>query len=215
MNYPMSGGWRFGQTSNDALLTPSMGGIDPEFLKKVAQMSKQPQGLLDQALTAQPLTGLIDGGGQWEPGNDEHGSVGGTSGTTGIGIGNMSNARDAAALAAGAKSFMAAPGLLGLIGAGKNAMDVVNQTNNDVLGAVNSNADPIAALNAVQGWTTIDQAYMEKMRQQAGGLLGLGPDYDSFANDFGGPSAGAASGIGAGGVNNGGYGVAGGFRGDN
>ena len=122
----------------------------------------------------------------------------------------MSNARDSAALSAAGMGMMKAggPGLLGLVNGARAGLNTVSDTNRDVLGAVNSFSDPIAALNAIQGWTDIDQAYMDAMRN---GMFGGGPDYGGFANDFGGSSAGADSGVGAGGTNNGGYGANGGF----
>lgn len=177
MNQPYSGGWRFGDrpTSVQALYqaqTP-----DNEFLKRVAALAQgqdpaKTQGLLDQQLQAQPLSGLIDAPGS-QDGNQQGGTV---SGATGIGVGNMSNARDSAALSAAGMGMMKAggPGLLGLVNAARAGMNTVNQTNGDVLGAVNSTSDPIASLNAIQGWTTIDQAYMDAMRN--GGLLGGGGD---------------------------------------
>lgn len=65
-----AGGWRFGfenrPTSNSAL--QAINTIDPEFLKKVAQVAPEKKGLLDAALTSTPLTGLLDTGGA--PGND-------------------------------------------------------------------------------------------------------------------------------------------------
>ena len=211
MQQPYAGGWRFGDrpTSVQALYqaqTP-----DNDFLKKVAAMAQgqdpsKTQGLLDQQLQAQPLTGLLE-----SPGSQDGDQSGGrTSGATGIGIGNMSNARDSAALSAAGMGMMKAggPGLLGLVNGARAGLNTVSDTNRDVLGAVNSFSDPIAALNAIQGWTDIDQAYMDAMRN---GMFGGGPDYGGFANDFGGSSAGADSGVGAGGTNNGGYGANGGF----
>lgn len=61
-----AGGWRFDYndrpTSNAAL--QQVPTIDPEFLKKVAGMKpEEKKGLLDAALTAQPLQGLLDTGG--------------------------------------------------------------------------------------------------------------------------------------------------------
>ena len=211
MQQPFAGGWRFGErpTSVQALYqaqTP-----DNDFLKKVAAMAQgqdpsKTQGLLDQQLQAQPLTGLLE-----SPGSQDGDQSGGkTSGATGIGVGNMSNARDSAALSAAGMGMMKAggPGLLGLVNGARAGLNTVSDTNRDVLGAVNSFSDPIAALNAIQGWTDIDQAYMDAMRN---GMFGGGPDYGGFANDFGGSSAGADSGVGAGGTNNGGYGANGGF----
>lgn len=63
MNNPYSGGWRFGDrpTSVEALYQGNSG-ISPDFLKQVAALAQDPskQGLLDQAVTATPLQGLID-----------------------------------------------------------------------------------------------------------------------------------------------------------
>lgn len=182
----MAGGWRYPytgsdpyagrQTSVDALYKPQ--GIDPEFLKKLGS-GIAPAGLLDKAVGAKPLQGLLDaGGGAGMEGDDRSGGGdggrgGSVSGATGIGIGSMSSARDAAAARAGLMGF--AKGGLGLLGVGKGIMDargVIDNTNADVLGAVNSFADPIAALNAIQGWTTVDQGYMDSQRGL--GALGYG-----------------------------------------
>ena len=61
MNQPFSGGWRFGDrpTSVEALYQNPQA-ISNDFLKKVAALGQDPakQGLLDQATTATPLTGL-------------------------------------------------------------------------------------------------------------------------------------------------------------
>ncbi len=179
---PSAGGWRYDYrdrpSSVDALYKPQ--GIDPDFLKKVAGlMPDDKKGLLDQAVQAQPLSGLLEAPG----GNDQAPENGGTSGKTGIGIGSMSNARDMAAMQAAGMGF--AKGGLGIVGAGKGLLDaanVVNTTNSDVLGHVNSMPDPIAALNAMQGWTTIDQDYLEKMRSEGGLLGGYGRDGSAGTN---------------------------------
>ena len=210
-NQPYAGGWRFGDRPSSVQALYQAQTPDNDFLKKVAAMAQgqdpaKTQGLLDQQLEAQPLTGLLDA-----PGSQDGDQSGGTvSGATGIGVGNMSNARDSAALSAAGMGMMKAggPGLLGLVNGARAGLNTVSDTNRDVLGAVNSMTDPIAALNAIQGWTDIDQAYMDAMRN---GMFGGGPDYGGFANDFGGSSAGADSGVGAGGTNNGGYGANGGF----
>lgn len=70
---PNAGGWRYDYnnrpTSNSAL--QQVNAIDPEFLKKVAQMQPaDKKGLLDTALTATPLTGLLDTGGAQGIGNE-------------------------------------------------------------------------------------------------------------------------------------------------
>ena len=100
----------------------------------------------------------------------------------------MSNARDSAALSAAGMGMMKAggPGLLGLVNGARAGLNTVSDTNRDVLGAVNSFSDPIAALNAIQGCTDIDQAYMDAMRN---GLFGGGND-----------GSGAGPGLGADGV---------------
>jgi len=64
---PNAGGWRYDYsnrpTSNSAL--QSVNAIDPEFLKKVAALQgPEKKGLLDAAVTATPLTGLLESGGQ-------------------------------------------------------------------------------------------------------------------------------------------------------
>ena len=190
MNQPFSGGWRFGDrpTSVEALYQNPQA-ISNDFLKKVAALGQDPakQGLLDQATTATPLTGLLEAPGV-VGGDGQQGAGGKTSGATGIGVGNMSNARDSAALSAAGMGMMKAggPGLLGLVNGARAGLNTVSDTNRDVLGAVNSFSDPIAALNAIQGWTNIDQAYMDAMRN---GLLGGGND-----------GSGAGPGLGADGV---------------
>lgn len=64
---PNAGGWRYDYnnrpTSNSAL--QSVNAIDPEFLKKVAALQgPEKKGLLDAAVNATPLTGLLESGGQ-------------------------------------------------------------------------------------------------------------------------------------------------------
>lgn len=172
---PQSGGWRYPYsgrpTSVDALYKPM--GIDPEFLKKVAGSREEPKGLLDQAIQAQPLTGLLETG-SYDGGGDANGAAPGTtSGTTGIGLGTMSDARDSAAMQAGLMGL--AKGGFGLLGVGKGVMDAMNvtdQTNASVLGHVNSLSDPLAGLIAIQNMTDIDQGYMNSVL--SGGLLGMG-----------------------------------------
>jgi len=195
MNQPYSGGWRFGDrpTSVEALYRGNSG-ISPDFLKQVAALAQDPskQGLLDQAVTASPLQGLIDAPGSNGWGGDgQHGNGGKTSGATGIGTGSMSDARDSAALAAAGRGLMTGggPGLLGMVNAARAGMNTVNDTNRDVLGAVNSFSDPIASLNAIQGWTTIDQAYMDAMRGSGLGYSDIAPGQaygESAGSSFGG-----------------------------
>lgn len=199
MQQPYAGGWRFGDrpTSVEALYqaqTP-----DNDFLKRVAALAQgqdpaKTQGLLDQQLEAQPLDGLLSG----NSGGDTQQSGGRTSGATGIGIGSMSDARDAAALSAAGNGMMKAggPGLLGIANAARAGMGTVNDTNSAVLGAVNSMNDPIAALNAIQGWTNIDQAYLDAMRRGAFGYSDIAPG--QAYGESAGSSFGGAGGFGAG-----------------
>lgn len=83
MNQPFAGGWRFGDrpTSVEALYQPQA--ISNDFLKQVAAMSQDPQkkGLLDQALQAAPLTGLLESPGSNGWGNDQQQQAGGMSST--------------------------------------------------------------------------------------------------------------------------------------
>lgn len=187
---PNAGGWRYGfenrPTSNAAL--QQVAPIDPEFLKKVAGMKpEEKKGLLDAALTAQPLQGLLDTGGGTTDGVAQAG--GGTSGATGIGVGSMSSARDSAAAKAALGGLVKGGGLgiLGAINAGGQYMDTVNQTNAGVLGAVNRSMDPIASLNAIQGWTTPDQAYLQALRDaMERGSIGGDGAYGGFGGVTGG-----------------------------
>jgi hypothetical protein len=197
-NQPYAGGWRFGDrpTSVEALYQAQQPNND--FLKKVAALAQDPEkkGLLDQALTAEPITGLLESPGSSGWGADGQQNGGGmTSGSTGIGTGSMSDARDSAALAAAGSGLMkgGGPGLLGIVNAARAGMKTVNDTNGDVLGAVNSTTDPIAALNAIQGWTTIDQAYMDAMRR---GYVDVAPGQGY--GESAGPSFGGAGAFGAG-----------------
>ena len=204
---PQSGGWRYPYsgrpTSVDALYKPM--GIDPEFLKKVAGSREEPKGLLDQAIQAQPLTGLLETGG----GGDANGAApGSTSGTTGIGIGTMSDARDSAAMQAGLMGL--AKGGFGLLGFGKGVMDannVIDQTNATVLGHVNSLSDPLAGLIAVQNMTDIDQGYMNSVL--SGAPLGIGdPGGYGGLGGLSGGIGGIGLGIGIGGLDGlGGFGI--------
>lgn len=80
MNNPNSGGWRFGNTSNDALAPISNSGIDPEFLKRVANfglLADDKKGALDKALEAKPLTGLLEAPGSSGWGGDYGNQQGG------------------------------------------------------------------------------------------------------------------------------------------
>jgi len=113
----------------------------------------------------------IDGG------NGDGPSFSGVSGDTGIGIGDMSTARDQAAAGAFLKgsipaALTASP--VGMARATYNAANISNETDRAVLGAVNASTDPIAQLNAIQGWTNIDQDYMGGVNTPGDGEAGYG-----------------------------------------
>ena len=214
-----SGGWRYGNGSNDFLYKNE--GIDNELLKRAAAMTEAPKGLLDKAVQVNPLDKLMQqsndyGGGS---GNGQSGSGGTVSGETGIGVGSMSNARDKAAGMAGLGAFAKSPGLLGGVMGVMAANNVIGQTNQSVLGHVNNMADPIAALNAIQGWTDVDQGYLSDGPFGSGignGFTGGFNDSVTSGGDFGGSysggfgtgneGAGFSDGISGGSFGDGGYG---------
>jgi hypothetical protein len=125
MNNPFSGGWRFGDrpTSVEALYQPKP--IDNDFLRKVAALQNpEKQGLLDQAVTATPLTGLLEAPGSSGWGNDRdqraEGPTGPASGPSvmseaGNPMTQVSGAGYAPNMANAGKGF-AALGPLGLLG---------------------------------------------------------------------------------------------------
>ena len=137
MNNPFSGGWRFGgrPTSVEALYQPQQ--VNNDFLKKVAALAQDPakQGLLDQALTATPLQGLLDAPGSAGWGNDQ-GRDGGTNSGQSRGASVMSEGGNPMTeVSAGgyapnfgnaAKGFAAlgVPGLLGGLIGGQNLAPV-------------------------------------------------------------------------------------------
>jgi hypothetical protein len=105
-NNQFSGGWRFGDrpTSVEALYQNPQG-PNNDFLKKVAALSQDPskQGLLDQALTADPLQSMIDAPGANGWGNDRD-QMGGQSsnGSQARGATSLSDGGNAQTLASGA-----------------------------------------------------------------------------------------------------------------
>ena len=128
MNQPFSGGWRFGDrpTSVEALYQNPQA-ISNDFLKKVAALGQDPakQGLLDQATTATPLTGLLEAPGS-DRGREVDQSAGGSrQGGPAQGMSTLSEAGNpmtqvsgagyAPNMANAAKGF-AALGPLGLLG---------------------------------------------------------------------------------------------------
>ena len=68
-----SGGWRYGNGSNDFLYKNE--GIDNELLKRAAGMTEAPKGLLDQAVQVNPLDKLMQQSN--EPSSSGNGSMGG------------------------------------------------------------------------------------------------------------------------------------------
>ena len=81
-----SGGWRYGNGSNDFLYKNE--GIDNELLKRAAAMTEAPKGLLDQAVQVNPLDVLM----QQDKGYGSGGSGNGQSGLGGTPAnGNVSN----------------------------------------------------------------------------------------------------------------------------
>lgn len=97
------------------------------------------------------INGLLSGG---VTGGNRGGN--GTSGTSfgGIGTGNMTDAIQAQ-MKDTFQSYLA----MGLTPAVAMSLVQSAMATNGVLGAVNEAADPIGALNAIQGWTTPDTSY--------------------------------------------------------
>ena len=198
-----SGGWRYGNGSNDFLYKNE--GIDNELLKRAAAMTEAPKGLLDKAVQVNPLDKLMQqdkGYGSGGSGNGQSGPGGTVSGETGIGVGSMSNARDKAAGMAGLGAFAKSPGLLGGVMGVLAANNVIGQTNQSVLGHVNSMSDPIASLNAIQGWTTPDQDYLANgfgsSVAAGGGWASLSPGMQSAVANSPDPIGAFAAAIGMG-----------------
>mgnify|MGYP003526831338 CR=1 FL=1 len=206
MNQPFSGGWRFGDrpTSVEALYQNPQA-ISNDFLKKVAALGQDPakQGLLDQATTATPLTGLLEAPGS-DRGRDVEQSAGAPSNSTGYNT-------NAPAMSPAITAALSATGMGFMSPLAKMAYDAVARNGfNATPGAI---TDPSLAFGSEAWGAAVNANAAARAARQAGvgdGLLG-GPDYGGFANDFGGSSAGADSGVGAGGTNNGGYGANGGF----
>lgn len=163
---------------------------DPFRKQKEINAAKAATADLSQALQATQPVSSGDGGG---------GMLGGTgqSETTGIGKGNMTDAINAQALDAVLGGITnLGPGMLGLIAGIVDAAQQTNAANQGVLGAVNTAADPIAALNAVQGWTAQDPG------QPGWGMMGNTVSFDGPA--YGGNTAAdAAAGLSALGIGEG------------
>jgi hypothetical protein len=139
--------------------------------------SAKPQ-MVQPATTQAPQTGGLLG-----MGGNRSGSGGGVNTSPGmtIGTGNMTDAIDAAAKAQFNKYIA-----LGLTPAVAAALVQKAMGTTGVLGAVNEAADPLGALNAVQGWTDTDPSY----NPWSGGGGGTHSDGSAkgSANGFGGVS---------------------------
>ena len=182
----MSGGWRFPfdrQTSTSALYQPQ--GIDPEFLKRVAALEQQaPKGLIDAALTAQPLQGLLDTGGM--PGNDRGEGSPSPMGGESFGMspgGNVARNDSAGGInlgydpKAGGLGMMKG-GILGLLG-GVTAQQtapvqsiVAPGLNGYNQGNYGASATEVGAPTEAQAKALADQLAAELAAYQSGGLLG-------------------------------------------
>lgn len=76
-----SGGWRYGNGSNDFLYKNE--GIDNELLKRAAAMTEAPKGLLDQAVQVNPLDKLMQQSNDSGGGSGNNSMGGETSTSTG------------------------------------------------------------------------------------------------------------------------------------
>lgn len=216
---PDAGGWRFNYndrpTSNAALQQANT--IDPEFLKKVAGMKpEEKKGLLDAAMTAQPLQGLLDTGGA--PGND--GRAGGDNGFLGGGGmqqgGSMTPGGNHAVNASpGGMSFGfdAAKGGLGLLSGGilgalggvtaqrqAPVMDVALPGLNGfgfADTAYGTGANAMGAPNQAQAQALADALAAQLSQYEAGG--GFGGSGGGYGG-YGGDTSSGAGGMGFGGV---------------
>lgn len=135
-----------------------------------------------------PASQALPNGGGYKAGTSQNGQGGGVgqsgSGST-IGTGQMTDAINAQA-----KNDLARYMALGIAPAAAIALVRASLASSGVLSAVNEAADPLGALNAVQGWTDTDPGY------NAWSGSGYGSDSDS-----------------GGGWGNGGYGFGGGTGG--
>jgi len=117
------------------------------------------------------------------------GGVNASPGTT-IGTGNMTDAIDAAAKAQFQKYIA-----LGLTPAVAAALVQKISATSGVLGAVNEAADPLGALNAVQGWTDTDPG-LDPWSGTYNGVSYGGTSPGSYGGGGGGGSGGRAGGWG-------------------
>ena len=196
-----SGGWRYGfenrPTSNAAL--QQVAPIDPEFLKKVAGMKpEEKKGLLDAALTAQPLQGLLDTGGA--PGSEPTFGGGGASSET-FGTspgGNMTRNDSGAGFNVNAKGLgalgqfgmsgnpLALAGLLGNVSQTAPVQSIVAPgLNGYISNAYGTDPALTGAPNAAQAQALADQLARELAGYQGGSIGGDG-GYGGFGGMTGG-----------------------------
>lgn len=205
---PEAGGWRYGysdrQSSNDALR--QIPAIDPEFLKKVAGMKpEEKKGLLDAALTAQPLQGLLNTGGAQSIGNDAQQSGSGASSES-FGTspgGNMARNDSSAGLnisgkGLGALGQFAMSGnpltLAGLLGNVSQTAPVQSIVAPGLNGYISNNygTDPAltGAPDAAQAQALADALAASLAGYQSGGLFGGGLGGGGYGG-FGGSTGGS------------------------
>ena len=220
MNQPFSGGWRFGDrpTSVEALYQNPQA-ISNDFLKKVAALGQDPakQGLLDQATTATPLTGLLEApGSSGGGGRDVEQSAGAPSNSTGYNT-------NAPAMSPAITAALSATGMGLMSPLAKMAYDAVARNGfNATPGAI---TDPSLTFGS-SGWTkAVNANAAARAARQAGvggdfggGIIGdvsfgdgpgMGMGGMGGAFGGGGSSLGNEAGLGLGGDIGGGYGFGG------
>lgn len=203
----MSGGWRFPfdrQTSTASLYQPQ--GIDPEFLKRVAALEQQaPKGLIDAAVSARPLQGLLDApggaGGQDFGGNGQPGAGASYGMTPGGNTAKDVNGWGFSPSMSGAGKGFASGGLLGAILGGATGGNVMAPVQDLVAPGLNGynqqnyGASPteVGAPTEAQAKALADElAKSLAQYETGGGLLGGGGysvggiDYGNDAMDYGG-----------------------------
>ena len=220
MNQPFSGGWRFGDrpTSVEALYQNPQA-ISNDFLKKVAALGQDPakQGLLDQATTATPLTGLLEApGSSGGGGRDVEQSAGAPSNSTGYNTNApaMSPAITAALSATG-MGFMSPLAKMAYDAVARNGFNATPGAITDPsltfgssawTNAVNANAAARAARQAGAG-DSFGGGIIGDVSFGDGPGMGMGGMGGAFGG--GGASLGNEAGLGLGGDIGGGYGFGG------
>lgn len=216
MNQPFSGGWRFGDrpTSVEALYQNPQA-ISNDFLKKVAALQDPAkQGLLDQATTATPLSGLLDAPGS-DRGRDVEQSAGAPSNSTGY---NVNGPAMSPAMTAAAGSVLGPIAPLAKMAYDALARNGFNATPGAITdpsltfgsgawtNAVNANAAARAARQAGAG-DSFGGGIIGDVSFGDGPGMGMGGMGGAFGG--GGASLGNEAGLGLGGDIGGGYGFGG------